>query len=119
MSIMRLRVTGEESQAEALVTALHGLPHVRGVEQIADQMRGVRDDSSSNALVDDIGPDLHCLEVEVNGQRNSEDVRAMAEQNARELGVIVEFVDDSDRVDQVNQPQVTMGPRVTARAHRR
>ncbi|HWP86317.1 MAG TPA: hypothetical protein VNM70_00460 [Burkholderiales bacterium] len=94
MSIMRLRVTGDESQAEALVTALHGLPHVRGVEQIADQMRGVRDDSSSNALVDDIGPDLHCLEVEINGRRNSEDVRAMAEQNARELGVVVEFVDE-------------------------
>ena len=94
MSTMRLRVTGDESQADALVTTLHGLPHVRGVEQIADQMRGVRDDSSSNALVDDIGPDLHCLEVEINGRRNSEDVRAMAEQNARELGVVVEFVDE-------------------------
>ena len=94
MSIMRLRVTGDESQAEALVTALHGLPHVRGVEQIADQMRGMRDDSSSNALVDDTGPDLHCVEVQVNGQRNGEEVRARAEQSARELGVIVEFVDD-------------------------
>ena len=94
MSIVRLRVTGDESQAEALVTALHGLPHVRGAEQIADQMRGVRDDSSSNALVDDIGPDLHCVEVEVNGQRNSEEVRAMVERSARDLGVVVEFVDE-------------------------
>ena len=94
MSIIRLRVTGDESQSDALVTALHGLPHVRGVEQIADQMRGMRDDSSSNALVDDIGQDLHCLEVAVNGQRNSEEVRAMVEQNARELGVVVEFVDE-------------------------
>ena len=94
MSTMRLRVTGDESQADALVTTLHGLPPVRGVEQIADQMRGMRDDSSSNSLIDDIGPDLHCLEVEVNGQRNSEEVRAKAEQSARELGVIVEFVDE-------------------------
>ena len=94
MSIMRLRVTGDESQADALVTTLHGLPHVRGVEQIADQMRGVRDDSSSNALVDDIGPDLHCLEVEINGQRNLEEVRTMAEISARDLGVVVEFVDE-------------------------
>jgi hypothetical protein len=94
MSIMRLRVTGDESQANALVTALHGLPHVRGVEEIADQMRGMRDDSSSNALVDDTGPDLHCVEVELNGQRHDEEVRAGAEQSARELGVIVEFVDE-------------------------
>jgi hypothetical protein len=94
MSIMRLRVTGDESQADALVTTLHGLEHVRGVEQIADQMRGVRDDSSSNALVDDIGPDLHCLEVEINGQRNLEKVRTMAEISARDLGVVVEFVDE-------------------------
>jgi hypothetical protein len=94
MSIMRLRVTGDESQADALVTTLHGLEHVRGVEQIADQMRGMRDDSSSNALVDDIGPDLHCVEVEVNGQRNLEEVRTMAEISARDLGVIVEFVDE-------------------------
>jgi len=96
MSIMRLRVTGDESQAEALVTALHGLPHVRGVEQIADQMRGVRDDSSSNALVDDIGPDLHCLEVEINGRRNSEDVRAMAEQNAEKAKLLYDFLDQSE-----------------------
>ncbi len=94
MSIMRLRVTGDESQADALVTTLHGLPHVRGVEQIADQMRGMRDDSSSNSLVDDTGPDLHCVEVEVNGERNIEEVRTMAELGARELGVIVEFVDE-------------------------
>jgi len=94
MPIIRLRVTGDDSQSDALVTALHGLPHVRGVEQIADQMRGMRDDSSSNALVDDTGPDLHCVEVQVNGQRNGEEVRARAEQSARELGVIVEFVDD-------------------------
>jgi hypothetical protein len=94
MSIMRLRVTGDESQADALVTTLHGLAHVRGVEQIADQMRGVRDDSSSNALVDDIGPDLHCLEVEINGQRNLEEVRTVAEISARDLGVVVEFVDE-------------------------
>ena len=94
MSIMRLRVTGDESQADALVTTLHGLEHVRGVEQIADQMRGMRDDSSSNALVDDIGPDLHCVEVEVNGQRNIEEVRSIAETSARDLGVIVEFVDE-------------------------
>jgi hypothetical protein len=85
MSIMRLRVTGAESQANALVTALHGLPHVRGVEEIADQMRGMRDDSSSNALVDDTGPDLHCLEVEVNGRRNGEEVRRGL-QSARERG---------------------------------
>lgn len=94
MSIIRLRVTGDEGQADALVTTLHGMPHVRSVEQIADQMRGMRDDSSSNDLVDDTGPDLHCVEVEVNGQRNSEDVRANVEQSARELGVIVEFVDE-------------------------
>ena len=57
-------------------------------------MRGMRDDSSSNALVDDTGPDLHCVEVELNGKRNMEGVRTMAEQSAREFGVIVEFVDE-------------------------
>ena len=47
-----------------------------------------------NALVDDTGPDLHCVEVEVNGQRNIEEVRSIAETSARDLGVIVEFVDE-------------------------
>jgi hypothetical protein len=89
-----MRVTGDQGQTDALVTALHGLAHVRSVEQIADQMRGVRDDSSSNALIDDTGADLYCVEVGVSGQRNVDEVQAMAEQSAREQGVIVEFVDE-------------------------
>ena len=67
---------------------------MRRVEQIADQMRGMRDDSSSNALVDDAGPDPHCIEVGVSGQRYADAVRSLAEASARDLGVIVEFVDE-------------------------
>ena len=93
MSIVRLRVTGSQTQANALVTSLHGLDQVRRVEEIDDQMRGMRDDSSSSELVDDIGPDLHCLEVQVSGKRSADLIRALAETSARDLGVVVEFVD--------------------------
>jgi len=93
MSIVRLRLTGSQTQADVLVTTLHGLDQVRRVEEVDDQMRGVRDDSSSSELVDDIGADVHCLEVEVSGKRNAELIREMAENSARELGVVVEFVD--------------------------
>ena len=94
MSIVRMCVTGDQYQADALVTVLHGLEHARRVELIADQMRGMRDDSSSNALTDDAGPDLHCIEVEVSGQRDVDVVHSLVEGAARELGVIVEFVDE-------------------------
>lgn len=94
MSTVRMRVTGDQDQADALITALHGLEHVRRVEQVADQMRGMRDDSSSSALVDDAGPDPHCIEVEVRGQRHADAVRGLAEASARDLGMIVEFVDE-------------------------
>jgi len=93
MSIVRLRLTGSQAQADALVTALHGLDQVRRVEEVDDQMRGVRDDSSSSELVDDIGSDLHCLEVQVTGKQNAELIRSLAESSARELGVVLEFVD--------------------------
>ena len=93
MSIVRLRMTGSQTQANALVTTLHGLDQVRRIEEIDDQMRGVRDDSSSSELVDDIGPDVHCVEVEVNGKHNAELIRSLAENSARELGVVLEFVD--------------------------
>lgn len=94
MSIVRMCVTADQNQADALVTALHGLEHARRVEPIADQMRGMRDDSSSNALIDDAGPDLHCIEVEVGGLRDVEVVHSLVESAARDLGVIVEFVDE-------------------------
>lgn len=93
MSTVRLRITGSQTQANALVTTLHGLDQVRRVEEVDDQMRGVRDDSSSSELVDDIGSDVHCLEVEVSGRHNAELIRSLAENSARELGVVLEFVD--------------------------
>jgi hypothetical protein len=93
MSTIRLRLTGSQTQADALITTLHGLDQVRRVEEVDDQMRGVRDDSSSSELVDDIGSDLHCLEVQVTGKQNAELIRSLAENSARELGVVLEFVD--------------------------
>jgi hypothetical protein len=93
MSNIRIRLTGNQDQANALATALHGLDHIERVELVADQMRGIRDDSSSNALNDDVGPDLHCIEVETSGKSAAAEVHSVVETSAMEQGVVVEFVD--------------------------
>jgi len=91
MPTTRFRLTGSQQSADDVVTALHSLDDVDRIEEVLDQMNEMRDDSSSNGLVDDSGPGLHCIEVE-GPARISDTVIGLVEAKAHDLGLVVEFV---------------------------
>lgn len=91
MPTTRFRLTGSQQSADDVVTALHSLDDVDRIEEVLDQMNEMRDDSSSNGLVDDSGPGLHCIEVE-GPARISDTVIGLVEAKAHDLGLVVAFV---------------------------
>jgi len=95
MPIVRIRVTGSETAADALITVLHGLDGIEHIEQVADLMAHMDDDDSSSAgLVDDIGPGVHAIEIEVRDHQLAERVRDVASEAAERLDTTIEFVDE-------------------------
>ena len=95
MPTVRLRLIGSETVAASLITVLHGLDGVEHIEQVADLMDHMDDeDSSSAGLVDDIGPGVHAIEVEVPDHLLAERVRELAGTAAEMLDATVEFVDE-------------------------
>jgi hypothetical protein len=95
MATIRLRLIGSETDADALITVLHGLDGVESIEQVADLMPHMDDaDSSSAGLPDDIGPGVHAIEIEVSDQVMAESVRKVAGDAAELLDANIEFVDE-------------------------
>ncbi|KRG71518.1 hypothetical protein [Pseudoxanthomonas dokdonensis] len=95
MSLIRMRLTGSSDDANALITALHGLDDVDRAEEIADLMPHLDDaDSSSAGLPDDIGPGTHLLEVDTTSDDADRRVREIARRTTENLGCALEFVDD-------------------------
>lgn len=95
MATVRIRVTGDETHSNALVTLLHGLDGIEHVEEVAELVLDEdNDDSSSAGLVDDIGPGVHEIEIEAPNALVAEHVRDVAAEAAEGLGVTVEFVDE-------------------------
>lgn len=93
MSTLRFRLFGTDDQSATMIAHLHGLDRLDRVEEVADQMRGVRDDSSSLNLPDDDGPGLHCIEVDVEDTVDVKQVVGIIERISNELDAGVEFVD--------------------------
>jgi hypothetical protein len=94
MPTLRFRLTGSTEAANAMVTTLSGLDHVDRVEEVIDQMSGMRDDSSSLQLSDDDTNGVHAIELHAPHVRDVECAQVVAEQRARELGVAVEITED-------------------------
>ena len=95
MTIVRIRLTGSEDDASALITLLHGLDGIERIEEIADLMPHMDDpDSSSAGLVDDVGPGVHAIEVEAPDHLMAERVREFADRAAETLDATIEFVDE-------------------------
>lgn len=95
MPMLRLRVTGRESDARAignLLTSIEGIEHV---EEVADLMPHMDDeDSSSAGLPDDQGPGLHELEIDAPNLATANKVRQAVEALAFDLNVLIEFETD-------------------------
>lgn len=95
MSTVRIRLIGSETDANTLITVLHGVDGIEHIEQVADLMAHMDDaDSSSAGLTDDIGPGVHAIEIEVPDHLLAERVREIASVAAELLDANVEFVDE-------------------------
>jgi hypothetical protein len=95
MPIVRIRLIGSETDADALITVLHGLDGIEHIEQVADLMPHMDDDDSSSAgLIDDIGPGVHAIEIEVPDHLFADRVRELAGEAAETLDATVEFIDE-------------------------
>lgn len=97
MLMLRVRMTGDESQIRTMMNLLEGMDGVHSVEEVADLMPHMDDaDSSSSGLSDELGPDVHEVEVEISNRSSAEKVQEAMDALAYDLDMMVEFesVDD-------------------------
>lgn len=96
MPMLRLRVTGSDDNARAIINLLQSLDGIEHVEEVEDLMPHMDDDDSSSAgLADDQGPGLHMIEIGAPNAATARKVREAAEALAFDLDAVVEF-DDED-----------------------
>jgi hypothetical protein len=93
MPILRFRISGARNAVNEIISRLHGVGDVDRVEEVDDEISDLRDDSSSADSTNEIGIDVHRIEVETLRKSTNERVHDLMELSARDLGVAVEFVD--------------------------
>jgi len=97
MPTMRLRLTGSEDDARAIINLLQSIDGIEHVEEVADMMPHMDDaDSSSAGLSDVEGPDAHELEIEAPNASTARKVREAVEALAFDLNALVEFEGDDE-----------------------
>jgi len=95
MPQLRIRITGSEDDARAIINLLQSLEGIEHVEEVDDLMPHLDDeDSSSAGLPDDQGPGTHELEINAPNLSTAHKVREMVEALAFDLDVLVEFETD-------------------------
>lgn len=92
MATLRFRMFGTDNQINTMITLLHGLDEIDRIEEVADQIHEMRDDSSSANLPDDAGPDFHNIEARTRG-KDVEHLREVVERTAIDINAAVEIVD--------------------------
>lgn len=92
MPTLRLRLTGSDDDARAMINLMQSLEGIEHVEEVEDLMPHMDDDDSSSAgLTDDQGPGYHALEIEAPNEATARKVREAAEALAFDLDALVEF----------------------------
>ncbi|MEO8671564.1 MAG: hypothetical protein ABI411_09650 [Tahibacter sp.] len=94
MTLVRIRLTGTEDEADKLLSVLHGISDIERLEEVDDLISRSRDDSSSADLSDDdaqVG--VHCFELDAPGNAAAQRVQDLAELTAHEQGLVLEFVE--------------------------
>lgn len=95
MPMLRLRLTGSNDDARAMINLLQSLEGIEHVEEVADLMPHMDDaDSSSAGLSDVEGPNMHAIEVEAPNDATALKVREAVEALAFDLDAVVEFDHD-------------------------
>jgi hypothetical protein len=92
MPTLRIRLTGSEDDARAMINLLQSLDGIEHVEEVADLMPHMDDaDSSSAGLSDTAGPNAHEIEIIAPNESSARKVREAVEALAFDLDVLVEF----------------------------
>ncbi|MFC4528137.1 hypothetical protein ISN76_14035 [Dyella halodurans] len=94
MPTIRIRMTGSRDNADTLLTILHGIDGIEHVEEIDDPALNMRDEFDYSELTDDSSGELFLIEVRAADHLHADAVHAVAEVEAGQLGVVVEFVDE-------------------------
>jgi hypothetical protein len=97
MPMLRIRLTGSDDDARAVINLLQSLDGIEHVEEVADLMPHMDDVDSSSAGLSDIGgPDMHEVEIDAPNESTARKVREAVEALAFDLDVLVEFEEDED-----------------------
>ncbi|HZW17765.1 MAG TPA: hypothetical protein VFF71_03030 [Luteimonas sp.] len=97
MALLRIRLTGSDDAARAVMNLLLGIDGIEHVEEVGDLMAHMDDaDSSSAGLSDVEGPQLHEIEIEIPNESTGRKVREAVDSLAFDLEALVEFEDDED-----------------------
>ena len=97
MPMLRIRLTGSEDSARAMMNLLQSIEGIEHVEEINDLMPRMDDaDSSSAGLSELRGVDMHDIEIEVPNASTERKVREAIEALAFDLETVVEFDSDED-----------------------
>jgi hypothetical protein len=97
MPTLRLRLTGSDDNARAIINLLQSIDGIEHVEEVADLMPHLDDaDSSSAGLSVVSGPDAHEIEIEAPNDSTARKVREAVEALAFDLDALVEFEEEED-----------------------
>jgi len=92
MPMLRIRLTGSDDTARAVMNLLQSVDGIEHVEEIDDLMPHMDDaDSSSAGLHDVSGPKMHSIEIEVGNPSTERKLREAVEALAFDLDAVVEF----------------------------
>ena len=95
MPMLRIRLTGSDDDARAVMNLLQSLEGIEHVEEVGDLMPHMDDADSSSAGLSDIGgPDMHAVEIDAPNESTARKVREAVEALAFDLDMLVEFEED-------------------------
>ena len=94
MRVLRFRVNGESDRVDTLLASARGFDDVDRLEEVADIEPHMDEDSSSTGLRGDTVPaDFHDIELHALSAGATDEARRRIETLARELGVVVEWLE--------------------------
>lgn len=97
MPNIRIRLTGSDDDARAMMNLLQSIEGIEHVEEVADLMPRMDDaDSSSAGLSDVSGPDAHEIEIGAPNASTARKVREAAEALAFDLDAVVEIEEEEE-----------------------
>lgn len=95
MALLRIRLTGSDDTARAIINLLQSLDGIEHVEEIDDLMPQLDDADSSSAGLSDVGgPQGHTIEIDAPNPSTARRVREAVEALAFDLDALVEFDED-------------------------